>query len=496
VNFENTSPHSVSALRRELAGFKTSKSPFSPEFSLEYILAGVTVCNIVKEKEKRQVFLLKTKHTAYFLKRSTLIKTKDRIRHILVPSRKWAEWRNFHRLRAAEIATAKPVMKGQNKRHLPDVFFLITEKVDGSKLQLASLSEARKLGQFIAYLHSRGVYHADLHPENILIQSDGRACLIDVQQVYVLLWLPRWMRILNLGKLSFHLFFQPDKKELLEEYLRSYNKDQKIPVTLSEIGKAMARHQQRRFRSRTKRCCKNSSEFEIIKRTKLYGYKRRNFNWGKSELQQALKRGKIIKPGRVIAYNGVCIKICYKKFLHNDRCLASWKMSRALEVRGIASPRSLSYFRVNRYSYFLSEFLVDSIHLNDYLSLITDKRQKRRALKKLALWLKNIHDCNVWQKDFKSSNVLCQKGEYFLVDLDGVKIRLLSEDNKIVNLAQLNASISNAIKVRDRLRFYHYYSADDRPSRQQRRAIYQRIWDNSRTKNTFVFDLDMDKLSF
>ena len=81
-----------------------------------------------------------------------------------------------------------------------------------------------------------------------------------------------------------------------------------------------------------------------------------------------------------------------------------------------------------------------------------------------------------------------------MVDLDGVRIRRLSEYDKIYNLAQLNASVGNAITLKDRLRFYHYYSADFKPSRPQRRTVCRKIWDITKTKNTRIYDLDPAKL--
>lgn len=202
-----------------------------------------------------------------------------------------------------------------------------------------------------------------------------------------------------------------------------------------------------------------------------------------------------MKQGSVIAFQGVCIKIHHRQFFHLDRCLASWKMARALEVRSIPVPRSLAYFLIGSDSFFLSELLVDSTLLNDYLSSLTGERQKRQALKKLAIWLRNIHDHQIWQPDFKSSNVPCLDSDYFLVDLDSVKIcRGLPDENKIINLAQLNASLSNAITIKDRLRFYCYYRAEERPTRGQRCAFYRKVWAITKTKNTSVLGLYIEGL--
>jgi tRNA A-37 threonylcarbamoyl transferase component Bud32 len=211
-------------------------------------------------------------------------------------------------------------------------------------------------------------------------------------------------------------------------------------------------------------------------------------------LEDAQDNGAPLKGHHVIGYKGVCLKRHARKRLHLNRCLASWKMSRALEVRGIAVPRALAYFEFGGYRYFLAELLHDRLHLNAYLSAVSDAQLKRRALKKLALWLRSFHDTDVWQRDFKSSNIICRDGDYYMVDLDGVRIRRLGNRQKIYNLGQLNASVSDAVSVKDRLRFYHYYTAGCRPSRQERRAVYREVWDITLKKNTQIYNLNFTDL--
>jgi hypothetical protein len=81
-----------------------------------------------------------------------------------------------------------------------------------------------------------------------------------------------------------------------------------------------------------------------------------------------------------------------------------------------------------------------------------------------------------------------------MIDLDGVKIHSLSEHQKVYNLAQLNASVGKAVSIKDRLRFYHYYSAGLHQTRQQRRAVYRKVWDIARTKNTQKYGFDFAQL--
>jgi tRNA A-37 threonylcarbamoyl transferase component Bud32 len=486
--------YSAATLRDELAGFRISTSRFCHDLSLEHLLADVTDCRLVKKNIRRRLFFLKTPDNSYYLKLSTLIRSKDRLRHFLLPRRRWAEWHNLHRLRNLQISAAKPLLIGEGQDRRPASFFLLTEDVGAVPLKFTVPADARKLGRFVQYLHSCNVYHADLHPNNILFRSAEEPFLIDAQDIFFPPVMPRWLRLTNLGKVFFHLPFKQNPALWAREFLDGYNSEAGNPVTAAQLIKSAERYQQRHFRSRSKRCLKNSTEFRIVKEPGLRGYKRRRFAWGLPELEQALARGKTIKPESVIAYRDVCIKVNRLRLFHQDRCLAGWKMSRALEVREIMVPRALGYMKTRGQSCFLSEFLVDSQHLNDYLSSLAAGKQKRGVLKKIGQWLKTIHQQHIWQRDFKSSNVLWRNGHCYLIDLDSVRIRHLSAKRKIINLAQLNASLSNAVTVRDRLRCFHYYSAGEAYSRQQRRAIYKHIWDITCTKNTAIYNLDLETL--
>jgi tRNA A-37 threonylcarbamoyl transferase component Bud32 len=483
-----------SDLARELADYRITASPLNPGFHFEDMLSEVNDCRVVKENSRRQVYHLRTTNGGYFLKRSCLVRTKDRLRHFLLPRRRWAEWRNLHRLRHAKVPAAKPLAKGQQKIIRPKSSFVLTEQVPGTHIPINSLANARSLGQYAAFLHRCRVYHADLNRKNFILNPAGRLYLLDAQEVYFLPWMPRRLRIYNLGRIILNLCSLGDPEPWAANFLEGYNQDFSKRVDVSEAIEAARRHRHRRYRSRSKRCCKNSTGFEILNKRNLRGYKRRGFNWGALEIQQAEENGKYLKEAHVMGYQGVCIKKHPRKFFHQNRCLASWKMSRALEVRGISVPRALGYFEIKGQHYFLAELLEDRLHLNAYLSALSDNRVKRQALKKLALWLRTFHDTDVWQRDFKSSNILCRNSEYFMVDLDGVRIRRLSEPNKIYNLAQLNASVSNAISIKDRLRFYHYYSAGFQPTRQQRRTVYRKVLDITKTKNTKIYDLDFADL--
>ena len=484
----------LTRLKSQLSGFKATPSPLFPGWTLERLLQETRACRRIKGNPIRAVYALDTSGATFFLKLSASTRLKDRWRHLILPHRRWAEWRNLHRLRKKQIDAAGPVLRGEQKRGAGRAFFLLTQGVRGFDAGRVAISGAGALGCYIATLHCQGVYHADLHPENVIMQPNDRPCLIDAQEVWFFPWLPWLLRVHNLGRLFWHFSDRNQDPTWWQTFLEAYNPNFPRPITLANIRRRAEIHRQRYYRSRSKRCCKNSSEFVVLKGPELSGYKRKEFVVTAAELEQAIESGTPVKAGRVISYQGLCVKMNRLRRFHRDRCLASWKMSRALEVRGIPVPRALAYLRQGGSSFFISEFLIDSAALNDYLSLLTDLRQKRRALKKLALWMRTIHQQRIWQRDFKSSNILCRDGEYYLIDLDSVAIRRLTRSQRLVNLVQLNASLSHAVTLRDRVRYFFYYFEDCLPDRSQRRGMYRKIWTLTREKNTAVFGLDLHQL--
>ena len=478
-------------LVKDLKDSKVTESPLSPGLTLHTLLAETTRLTKVKSNQRRQVFYLQTSTGQYFLKISKLVRKKDRTRHRLFPMRRWAEWQNLHRLRAKNVAAATPVLKGGKKG---EFFFLVTEQVLGSQPACQSTEEAHALGTYVKDIHDKGIYHADLHPGNIILRKSREPWLIDTQEVFFLPCLPHWVRAYNLGRLFYHLSGSKTVDHWIEAFLFAYNRGLRKPITGAEVARCCEYHRQRRYRSRTKRCCKNSSEFEIVKEQGGRGYKRRDFSWKPQKIQEALDRGEWIKQDRVLRYGDLCIKVHTNRFFHKDRCLKAWKMSRALEVRNIPVPKALAYLRMAGKSYFISEFL-DGIGLNPYIFASLDEQSKRQKLKELAQWLVRIHNSCVFQRDLKSNNLLYANSRFVLLGLGSVEIpRHVSEKKRIMNLAQLNASLSDAITLKDRLRFYQHYSTWNTASRKQRRTIYSKVMELTAAKHTRPFGLNKSRL--
>jgi tRNA A-37 threonylcarbamoyl transferase component Bud32 len=89
----------------------------------------------------------------------------------------------------------------------------------------------------------------------------------------------------------------------------------------------------------------------------------------------------------------------------------------------------------------------------------------RKFVMSVAEFLRGLHTADVNHGDLKASNLLVQEREagwqVSLVDLDHVRFgRPLTRREKILNLAQLNASIPSSIGPMARLRFLRAYARD------------------------------------
>lgn len=472
---------------------------FDPAYShltKHQILGEAADITPVFRKYRRGIYAIKNDLGHFYLKVSPLSRKKDRIRFLFLPCRISTEWRNLGRLSQKGISAAQRVLFGYNGIYPNHGFFLVTKAIKGLPVNPESPGQVQKLAAYMASLHTAGVFHRDIHPGNILMDHNDEPVLLDAQEVYFLPWIPRRIKITNLGNMWWHILANARHPMKLDDFLAAYNSGKEPAVGTGEIIKVINRRQQRHYHSRSKRCCKNSSEFQVIKNGQgLKGFKRRDFTWSRTELQAALTQGSYLKGKKLIAHENICIKIHHKRFLHKDRSLASWKMARALDVRGINVPDALAYFAVGNKTYFLNRFDRGSLTLNDYFSGGLRNTDKKAAIRAFAEWLRACHDLNVWQRDFKSSNVLALDHQFMMVDLEGVTIRRhLPWRKKLINLAQLNASISNHLTLKDRLRFFDYYCRAELLPRRDRRRAYQRIWEITQRKNTAPFGLDPEVL--
>lgn len=252
----------------------------------------------------------------------------------------------------------------------------------------------------------------------------------------------------------------------------------------------------RRFSGRGgKRTYRCHEEFLPVEDSGWQGCVRRGREIDWRRLPVTLAAATVLKENRVFLMDNMVIKRFPLRFLHADRCLNAYKMAFELQKRAVNTPQNLAYLKYNRYSYYVSAYLADAVTANEYFSAMqADPEHKRRQIRKFARWVSFVHEQDLYQHDFKSCNVLCREGEFYLVDLEGIRLRAPAFNDKIYNLAQLNASMSKFVTLKDRLRFFTVYVRNLELTMTERRAVLQKIWDIMLKKNTAYYDLAPEDL--
>lgn len=508
---------------------------------------------LIKENNVRASFFLKPPEAAadrIFIKRYKQQGWVDRCKHLVLPAKAVAEWRNMQRFAACGLPVPRPIALGIRQtglmlkdsclmteallaalpvhEFLDQQFPLLSaERADAVKKELTV-----SLARLAANVHNAGFFYRDLHAGNILIKiSTERDCqlfLIDLHRAWRPFRLLRWMRFQDLAQLWNSVPALGEHKRLfVEEYLLASGQRRVAREAFTRKLEAAARRlEQRRVKSRSKRCLVNSTTFEVHKTAREQYFGRREF--GRQTLDallqeqaQCLAGGQtgILKKsenailtkhvqGRMLS-SPVCVKHYFyrgmkyavKSAVVKSRALKSWAAGHMLLVRGVGTPLPLALLE-RKYgpfiyeSFLVTEWLADALPLNDYVinlhnqGLLHEKRE--RFIQALAETLRDLHEKGIYHADLKSTNILVRADgpdlwRFYFIDLERVKCTSsLTFRERANNLAQINASVARCMSVKDRLKFFRVYAKDTQLFK-ERKKYYQEILKISRTKNTEPF---------
>ena len=177
----------------------------------------------------------------------------------------------------------------------------------------------------------------------------------------------------------------------------------------------------------------------------------------------------------------VCVKeSCWRGAAHRLKdlfrpapVLREWINSRRLQEAGVPAAVSLavlpaSLFQRGSSSFLIQEVICDAERVDVYVFRTSrdrpkTKERKRRLIREFALWLRDLHQREIAHRDLKPSNILvCEEAanwKFYLIDLADISIgRHVSRRLRVLNLAQLNASMPIVVTPTDRLRFLHWYA--------------------------------------
>lgn len=276
----------------------------------------------------------------------------------------------------------------------------------------------------VAHMHARGMLHRDLHLGNLLVGAEG-PILLDVQRSAFLPWIPGWLARWELGYLAYSL-------------------GEPLPASLANARRWCERRAHTHWRSRTKRCCKESSGFTAFSHGGASGFRRREAD--PSALRAALDAAAGATPLKVglssqLVRHGAWI---LKEHASPRRARAAWIGGHGLEARGFATGRALAWAGRWLVMEDAGPTLIDWVDAQFARAADDVRRQMALALADL---LAALHRRGVYHADLKANNIAWAPGATpRLLDYGRVRFgRRVGWRRRVKNLAQLNAALPDTV---------------------------------------------------
>jgi tRNA A-37 threonylcarbamoyl transferase component Bud32 len=459
-----------------------------------------------------------------FLKRDKTKGWTEAFKFLLLPSKARKEWFIAYQLQKRNLPIPKP-LGWMEKGHWGFVreSYYLSEAI-GSGASLIDLLQAKidvpfePLGKKVRKFHDAGFFHKDLHGGNLL--WDGESFfLADLHRAGILRSVSLEQRLWNLAHLFHSLRSQWGRKDFLR-FLESYFGEEALDLEkkeayLQKILSSMEHLQRRWWKSRTKRCLKESTEFSLVKGDGTTVYHRRDFPI--DQIKEVVRRHEAViheKPDDLLKQSPESVvslvkmggegKICVKQFQYpqfidrfkenfrNSKGVKAWIAGNGLNIRGIPSLKVLACVERRegfgiKESFLLMETSEQGQEMDRYLFKgFGDVRRKRLFIKAFAQWLSNLHEKDLYHRDMKTCNILSlEEGEgwtFRLLDLEDVQLDQRVDEKRLFRtFLQLNTSTPRSFTRTDRLRFYREYHSY-RPVIQDERKFLFRLIQKSKER--------------
>ena len=424
---------------------------------------------------------------------------KEYIKHLFVPTKARTEWEVGNALRSNDIKTALPLAISEGKRGL----LMVTETVTNSEELMefftanyvSFLSEGKefekrmllnKLAVFIRDIHEKGFCHYDLHAGNILIKFNKEQnvtgydlYLMDLHRVKIFKSVSTNKRIFNLAQIFNSLSSIMTMSDIFD-FIRSYGDSAFGNVTdekklVRQIDEQSSKIRNIHYRSRRKRCLKESSVFSrrMIANMKMFfrkGYdtdslheliEKHNSALTNNDSAVIIKRDsktvltrhafkdKTVQNVVVKQYRVGCPGCLIKNIFRGSSGRKAWVAGNGLRVYGLNTPLPLALLEKKRFgvttgSYLIMEEVKDSLEMDRYmlknfsnrleanqckeeshftttplspplqggdLKKLSRDPRKMELISGLAKTLGDMHNHNIFHHDLKTCNIMVKEND-------------------------------------------------------------------------------------
>lgn len=435
-----------------------------------------------------------------FLKRDLTKDWMESLKYLVFPSKGRKEWFIAYQSGKRHLNVPTPLgwLERSQQGFVKESYYLA--EAISSKGSLAEATDLLRDEKIVAELvrmllrmHHSGLFHQDLHAGNFL--WDGETLfLIDLHRAKFVRSLALNQRLWNLAQLFHSLRFAWDTREhekFLDQYFEGDPIDsRKKKLYLQKIYGWTDRLRKKQWRSRTKRCLKESTEFAVQKEDGVTFYYRRDFPL--DHLKKVLERHRdivqqtpfsLVKQSPEIKVsilqderNRICVKqFCYphwrdriKNEFRRSKGLQAWIGGHGLKVRGVSSLKLFALMEQKgwlgkRESVLIMEAPEAAEEMDRFLCKgLGGVDEKKKYIETFAFWLAQLHQRDIYHLDMKTCNILVSKMTngwgFKLLDLEDVRFDTkINERRLFKNLLQLNTSVPRFITPKDRMRFLKAY---------------------------------------
>ena len=435
-----------------------------------------------------------------FFKRDKTKGWTERMKYLFSPSRGRKEFLIASQLERRNLNIPKPLgWMERVRRGLVRESYYLSEAIGTGVSFIEEAAKSKgphsmmELALAVRKFQEAGLFHQDLHGGNFL--RDGNSLfLIDLHRARILKRVSLDQRLWNVAHL-FHslrsMWGEGEQLQFLDRYYEGRLDDsQKREVLHEKIHPVMDRLQKRQWRSRTKRCLKESTEFTIQKEKGICYFHRKDFAMDRLKRLMAGHRDLVKKSPSSLIKNSpevvvsimndggerICLKqFCYphfwgrmKEHFRRSKGLKSWLAANGMRARGLPSLKPLAFVERKNWlglkeSVLFMEALSNDQEMDRYiLKGFEDLNRKKLFIKTFARWLDGLHKMSLFHRDMKTCNILVsERGEtwdFHLLDFEDLLVGEKVNRKKLFrNFLQLNTSTPKVMTKIDRYRFFKEY---------------------------------------